>query len=694
MSITPFNPFFRDPFFSDPLARPFTPIITDPFVNDVFDLDNFISSRINQAFSDQPSGSRVTPGTRSAIAPTMRAPRLDVSENKENYIIRADVPGMKKENISVNIKDEVLTIEGSRMDEHEEKDENRHVKERRFGKFYRSLRLPQDVDPDQTSAAINEGVLELKIKKKPVQENIKKIDIKKNSTNTIIPQQSHHLYGGISHHSNDDEADSIPQNELETIDQLSPGQKKRRRVSVSVVPTSESQSATASPEPEVKSEESVEKLIKQISAGKDTEVKVEDDAQNEEKKDGEGKKKDKLVIQEERDGIIKFEVVRNDNSSRNMILLTGLQNIIQKQLPNMPKEYIARLVFDRNHESMAVVKDGHQVVGGITYRLFHNRKFSEIVFCAIDSSAQVKGYGARLMSWVKDHVREAHEINHFLTYADNFAIGYFKKQGFSTEISLDKSVWMGYIKDYEGGTMMECVTVPKVKYVNLAEILSAQRQYVLDKIRQLSKANYVVHQGLTFDKDVKKLDPATVPGIKEAGWTPDMNKLLEEAPAPKNQLYHPLSQLVNDLTLHTASWPFTAPVSGVPDYYNVITDPMDLATLSKLVASDKYNTLDEFVTDARKIFNNCRLYNEDGTPYFKCANKLEKYFNERLREIMDEYRLTMGESSAPNQVGKGKGGKKGRKGFSSGKIAGNTAMMSGKMKGMPNSDGKNFGGKY
>lgn len=61
-----------------------------------------------------------------------------------------------------------------------------------------------------------------------------------------------------------------------------------------------------------------------------------------------------------------------------------------------------------------------------------------------------RGSRARLMSHVKDYVRHAHDVRHFLTYADNYAIGYFKKQGFTTEISLEKSIWMGYIKDYEG----------------------------------------------------------------------------------------------------------------------------------------------------------------------------------------------------------------------------------------------------
>ena len=91
------------------------------------------------------------------------------------------------------------------------------------------------------------------------------------------------------------------------------------------------------------------------------------------------------------------------------------------------------------------------------------------------------------MSHVKDYVRSSYDIKHFLTYADNYAIGYFKKQGFTTEIALDKSSWMGYIKDYEGGTLMECSMVDKVKYLEVANIISSQR-WVLDiNLGRLSK---------------------------------------------------------------------------------------------------------------------------------------------------------------------------------------------------------------
>ena len=166
-------------------------------------------------------------------------------------------------------------------------------------------------------------------------------------------------------------------------------------------------------------------------------------------------KKESPAMIEERTGIIEVRVVENDGSRESMILLTGLKNIFQKQLPKMPKEYIARLVYDRNHKSMALIRKPMKVIGGICYRPFDPQEFAEIVFCAIASTEQVKGYGSFLMNHLKDYVSEHTNMKHYLTYADNYATGYFKKQGFTTDITLDKRKWVGYIKDYEGGTIMQ-----------------------------------------------------------------------------------------------------------------------------------------------------------------------------------------------------------------------------------------------
>jgi histone acetyltransferase len=166
-------------------------------------------------------------------------------------------------------------------------------------------------------------------------------------------------------------------------------------------------------------------------------------------------KKESPAMMEERTGIIEVRVVENDGARDSMILLTGLKNIFQKQLPKMPKEYIARLVYDRNHKSMALIRKPMKVIGGICYRPFDPQEFAEIVFCAIASTEQVKGYGSFLMNHLKDYISGNTNMKHYLTYADNYATGYFKKQGFTTDITLDKRKWVGYIKDYEGGTIMQ-----------------------------------------------------------------------------------------------------------------------------------------------------------------------------------------------------------------------------------------------
>lgn len=108
--------------------------------------------------------------------------------------------------------------------------------------------------------------------------------------------------------------------------------------------------------------------------------------------------------------------------------LICLKNIFSKQLPNMPKEYISRLVLDRRHRSAALVRRDGSVLGGITYRCFQQQAFGEIAFCAVSSNEQVKGFGTRLMNYTKLFAREMDGLTHFLTYADNNAVGYFQKQ--------------------------------------------------------------------------------------------------------------------------------------------------------------------------------------------------------------------------------------------------------------------------
>lgn len=342
---------------------------------------------------------------------------------------------------------------------------------------------------------------------------------------------------------------------------------------------------------------------------------------------------EKPAVTEEKTGTIEFRVVNNDNSRDHNIILTGLKCIFQKQLPKMPKDYIARLVYDKTHLSIAIIKHPLEVVGGITYRPFNSRKFAEIVFCAISSDQQVKGYGAHLMAHLKDYVKATSPIMHFLTYADNYAIGYFKKQGFTKEITLEKSVWMGYIKDYEGGTIMQCSMLPKIRYLESPRMLVKQKEAVMAKIRAISRSHVVHPPPAAWKNGIVEIDPMTIPAIKESGWSPSMDELSRQPRHGPN--YNQLLHLLNDMQNHTSAWPFAQPVNReeVPDYYEVIKQPMDLSTMEERLQADLYPKPEDFVYDAKLIFDNCRRYNNETTPYAKSANKLEKFMWQQIKNI-------------------------------------------------------------
>ncbi len=112
--------------------------------------------------------------------------------------------------------------------------------------------------------------------------------------------------------------------------------------------------------------------------------------------------RDSKAKQEEREGVIRFQIVTNDNEPQSLLYLTALKNIFSKQLPEMPKEYVARLVFDRKHKSLALIRTKDEIaLGGICFRPFPEQNFLEIVFCAVTQTEQVKGYGSHLMNHLK-----------------------------------------------------------------------------------------------------------------------------------------------------------------------------------------------------------------------------------------------------------------------------------------------------
>lgn len=93
------------------------------------------------------------------------APLVDIVEDEKEYLIKAELPEVKKEDVKVSVQDDVLTISGERKSEKEEKGKKYHRLERAYGSFLRSFTLPEDADGAKVSAEFKDGVLKVHLPK-------------------------------------------------------------------------------------------------------------------------------------------------------------------------------------------------------------------------------------------------------------------------------------------------------------------------------------------------------------------------------------------------------------------------------------------------------------------------------------------------------------------------------------------------
>jgi HSP20 family protein len=102
-------------------------------------------------------------------------PSLDISETKSDIVVKAELPGMDPKDVDISLSDGMLTIKGERKHEKEEKEEDYHFIERRFGTFARMVRLPKEVKRDKISASYKNGILKVTL---PKSEEAKTKEIK------------------------------------------------------------------------------------------------------------------------------------------------------------------------------------------------------------------------------------------------------------------------------------------------------------------------------------------------------------------------------------------------------------------------------------------------------------------------------------------------------------------------------------
>jgi HSP20 family protein len=117
-----------------------------------------LQNRVNSIFRD------LNEGQEGAAAKFV--PAVDIYEDAKKVVLKLEVPGVEEKDLDIRVENNTLTVKGERKFEKEEKEENFHRIERRYGSFYRAFTLPSTVDTEHVQASYNAGVLKVELKKK------------------------------------------------------------------------------------------------------------------------------------------------------------------------------------------------------------------------------------------------------------------------------------------------------------------------------------------------------------------------------------------------------------------------------------------------------------------------------------------------------------------------------------------------
>lgn len=155
------EPRFMEPFRSDYFENPFS--LMRRFSNEM--------DRLFEGFGFRPRF------FETPVETALWAPNVEVLEKEGKLLVRADLPGLTKDDVKVGVTDDVLTLEGERKQEKEEKREGYFRSERSYGAFYRAIPLPEGVKADGIVANFRNGVLEVAMPLVKEEKKVKKIEV-------------------------------------------------------------------------------------------------------------------------------------------------------------------------------------------------------------------------------------------------------------------------------------------------------------------------------------------------------------------------------------------------------------------------------------------------------------------------------------------------------------------------------------
>ena len=167
-------------------------------------------------------------------------------------------------------------------------------------------------------------------------------------------------------------------------------------------------------------------------------------------------------------------------------------------------------------------------------------------------------------------------------------------------------------------------------------MIRKQRDCIFKRIKELSNAR-VVYKGLTiFDEGGLVENPYDIPGVKEAGWHAPPVNLVRGLRSDVSSMKSELLKVLEAIEAHHASWPFLEAVNlkDVPDYLEVVKEPVDLSLIrQRLEGGITYKDKEGFKSDLVLMTLNCKAYNPPETKWYKCANDLFQFINDKIRDV-------------------------------------------------------------
>lgn len=325
-----------------------------------------------------------------------------------------------------------------------------------------------------------------------------------------------------------------------------------------------------------------------------------------------------------------YDPTINPHDPKLLLHLLMAKELFCTALPRMPRDYITRLVFNTSHETACLLQYPHDpgtspLVAAICYRTFPDVRIAEIAFCAVSITRQYSGLGHCIMNYLKEHIKKRGYTD-IVTYADNAALEYFHKQGFSKNITMPEAIWHGRVKHYDQAIFVQCPLYRNVDYTKVMQRLRRQRELTLKRIGVTPSAFPDALKGKGYIPVEELVENVTSlrQVIEIIGRDPQrIYQAIEENISTQEEIRRCNSAALYAVIVEAGkayALPFLQPPPATEWAPNVVHN--DLQIMIEKCQSFFYRTRSIFAEHAKSLWQRCLIFNGEASDRTKLSYEL------------------------------------------------------------------------